>query len=556
MFRTPNRWLFVAVFCWAACTGPRIAAGEPLPADLAFVPADGVGFVHVRLADIWKSEHFKEWRDTLLKAGDDALTAFDKRFVPAPSSIDRLTVFATRLNEGQNEPDVAIILTTTKPIQQAAFLEQLGPDVRKEQVGGKTFYEAPKLKIGLHFINDRTLVFGPAEAVHRSLRKAPARQGDLAAALTQAQDGKPLVIAVNLATVSEFVPARALQQIPPPFEALLKAKLATLTVDFENNGKIDMRLVYANAQQATDAETAAKAGLLQVRMLLTKNKEELTRKVLGDGKPATLDQLPEAAASLFGLGVLNRVDEFLASPPLKKDGVSLALSLQLPQGGSAVLSMGAVSTALLVPAVQKVREAAARTQDQNNLKQMALAMHNYHDIHKRFPAAAICDKDGKPLLSWRVAILPYIEQDNLYKQFKLDEPWDSEHNKKLIPRMPPLYVVPAAPSKPGETHYRVFVGGGAMFDLNKGGRFTDILDGTSNTIMIVETAESVVWTKPADIDYDAKKPLPKLGGFYAGGLFNVALADGSVRAVSPAIAERSLRAAITRAGNDELGDDW
>lgn len=553
MFRSSIRWLFVAALCWSS---PALHAGEPaLPADLAFVPADGIGFVHVRLADIWKSEHFKEWRDTLLKAGDDALAAFDKRFVPAPSTIDRLTIFATRSNQFQNEPDLAVIVTTTKPIQQAAFLEQLGSDVRKEQVGGKTFYEAPKHKIGLHFIDERTLVFGPAEAVHRSLRQAPARQGDLAAALTMAQDGKPLVIAVNLATASGFVPARALQQIPPPFEALLKAKLATLTVDFEKNGRIDARLMYANAQQATDAETAAKAGLLQVRMLLTKAKDEATKKVLGDGKPASLDQLPEAAGALFALGLINRVDEFLASPPLKKDGASLALSLQLPQGGSAVLSMGAVSTALLVPAVQKVREAAARSQDQNNLKQMGLAMHNYHDVNKRFPAAAICGKDGTPLLSWRVAILPYIEQDNLYRQFKLDEPWDSDHNKKLIPLMPQLYVVPASPLKPGETHYRVFVGGGALFDLNKGARFADILDGTSNTIMIVETAESVVWTKPADIPYDAQKPLPKLGGFYANGMFNVGLADGSVRALRGDLPEATLRALITRGGGEPVNVD-
>jgi hypothetical protein len=553
MFRAPTRWLFAAALCWASWITPPSSAGE-LPADLAFVPADGIGFIHVRLADVWKSEHFKEWRDTLLKAGDDALTAFDKRFVPAPSSIDRLTVFATRPDQGQNEPDLAIILTTTKPIPQAEFLGQLG-DVRKEDVGGKTFYEAPKHKIGLHFINERTLVFGPAEAVNRALRKAPARQGDLTAALSQAQEGKPLVIAVNLATVSEFVPPAALQQIPPPFEALLKAKLATLTIDLEKNGKIDLRLLYTNAQQATDAETAAKAGLLQVRMLLNKSKEELTRKVFGDGKPATLDELPEAAASLFGLGLLNRVDEFLAAPPLKKDGTSLALSLQLPQGGSAVLSMGAVSSALLLPAVQKVRGAAARMQDQNNLKQMGLAMHNYHDVHRGLPPAAICDKDGKPLLSWRVAILPYIEQENLYKQFKLDEPWDSEHNKKFIPLMPQVYMVPAAPTKPGETHYRVFVGGGAMFDVAKGARLVDIIDGTSNTIMITQTAESVPWTKPAEIPYDPQKPLPKLGGYYPEGLFHVAWGDGSVRAIRGNIEEGTLRAMITRAGGEVFNPD-
>ncbi|MCI0681002.1 MAG: DUF1559 domain-containing protein [Gemmataceae bacterium] len=555
MFRAPTRWLFLAALCLTSASGP-LSAGQPaLPPDLAFVPADGVGFIHVRLADVWKSEHFKEWRDTLLKAGDEALAAFDKRFVPAPSTIDRLTMFVSRIQPGQNDPEFAIILTTTKPIQQAAFLEQLGPEVRKQEVDGKTFYEAPRHKLGLHFINERTLVFGPAPAVKAALAQAPARQGDLAPALLQAKDGKPLVVAVNLAVASQLVPPRALQQIPPPLEALLKARLATLTIDFENNGKIDLRLLYANAQQATDAETAAKAGLLQVRMLLAKGKEELLNKVIGDGKPATLDELPEAAGSLFGLGLLNRVDEFLAAPPLKKDGSALALSIRLPEGGSAVLSMGAISTALLLPAVQKVREAATRAQDMNNMKQIGLAMHNYHDVHKSLPPAAICDANGKPLLSWRVAILPFLEGDNLYKQFKLDEPWDSDHNKRLIAQMPPTYVIPAAPLKPGETHYRVFVGGGAMFDLSKGARFVDVTDGLSNTLMVVETFESVPWTKPDDIAYDAKKPLPKLGGFYANGIFNAGLGDGSVRALRTNLTEATLRALITRAGGEVVNPD-
>lgn len=557
MVRVRLLWLCVAALTatLSGSTMPRAGDGA-LPADLAFVPADGIGFVHVRLGEIWKSEHFKEWRETLQKAGDEALAAFDRRFVPAPSTIDRLTAFVTAPSApDQREPNVVVILATTKPIDQAAFLERTVPGAKKEQAGGKTYYVEPKEKLGLYFVNERTLAFGPVHSVHEALTKPAAATGDLAAALRQAHGGKPLVVAVNLARLTEMVPPQALAQIPPPFQALTKAKLATFTIDLEKNGRVDLRLAYANAQQAEDAETAAKAGLLQARTFLAKYRDDLTRKVVGDGKAGKLEELPEAAASLFGLGMINRVEEFLTSPPLKRDGSALALSLQLPQGGSAVLSMGAISTALLLPAVQKVREAAARTQDANNLKQMALAMHNYHDVNKGFPAAAICDMNGKPLLSWRVAILPYLEQDHLYKQFRLDEPWDSEHNKKLIPLMPPTYAIPAAPSKPGETHYRVFVGGGALFDRDKLVKFPQITDGTSNTIMIVETAESVPWTKPEDIVYDAQKPLPKFGGFHAG-IYNVALADGSVRAVSHSITEATLRAAITRAGGEVMGRDW
>jgi Protein of unknown function (DUF1559) len=554
MIRTHFRWLLFALLLSVSPISTRLPAGDaPLPADLALVPADGLGFVHVRLADVWKSELFKEWRQTLLKAGDEALAAFDKRFVPMPSSIDRITVALTRNNNFQQEPDVIVILATSKPFDRDAFLERMTPGAEKQQVGGKTFYEVRRQKIGLHFADERTLVFGPAESVHRALRQAPARQGDLASALQQARAGKSLVVAVNAAALMTFLPPAALQQIPPPFQPLLRAKAASLTLDLERSGQLDFRLVYANAQQAGEAEQAFHEGIKLGRTFLAKGRAEAMKKVLGDGKPGTLDELPESVGALFGLGMINRLEEFLADPPLKKEGTALSVALPLPQGSSAALGLAAVSTALLVPAVQKVREAASRTQDQNNLKQMALAMHFYHEANRGFPAAAICDNNGKPLLSWRVAILPYLEQDPLYKQFKLDEPWNSEHNRKLIPLMPKLYEIPAAPPKPGETHYRVFVGGGAMFELNRKTRIADITDGTSNTLMIVETADSVPWTKPEDIPYDAQKPLPKLGGFYAAGC-NVALADASVRFMSLSIAETTLRALITRAGGEAIGD--
>ena len=98
--------------------------------------------------------------------------------------------------------------------------------------------------------------------------------------------------------------------------------------------------------------------------------------------------------------------------------------------------------ATLLEAVQKVREAASRAQSQNNLKQFALAMHNYHSTYNHLPPAASFDKNGKPMLSWRVMILPFIEQDALYKQFRLEEPWDSEHNKKLLAKMPEVFASP------------------------------------------------------------------------------------------------------------------
>jgi prepilin-type processing-associated H-X9-DG protein len=220
--------------------------------------------------------------------------------------------------------------------------------------------------------------------------------------------------------------------------------------------------------------------------------------------------------------------------------------------------------------VSKVRMAAARTQSQNNLKMIAIGMHSYHDDKRALPAAAIFAPDGKPLLSWRVAILPYIEQEALYKEFKLDEPWDSEHNKALLPRIPKTYALPIpGKAEGGITHYRVFtnvVGSDGLSTLfpwpgpkmpapQRGVTMAQVAsqDGTSNTIMVVEAEEGVPWTKPDELMYDSKGPLPKLGGVWNGAT-NVAFADGSVRTLSDKVPEATLRALITVNDGILVGD--
>jgi hypothetical protein len=214
----------------------------------------------------------------------------------------------------------------------------------------------------------------------------------------------------------------------------------------------------------------------------------------------------------------------------------------------------AVPIGLLLPAVQKVREAASRMQSQNNLKQLGLAMHNYHDSQGRFPAAAICDPNGKPLLSWRVAILPYLGENNLYNRFRLNEPWDSPNNIQLAPLMPKVYKLPQdSNSASDQTHYQVFVGNGAAFDPTKGFRISvDFPDGLANTILIVEAAPSVTWTKPDDITFDPGKPIaPLLSDVYRSGC-NVLLGDGSVRPVLLSTPDSTLKAAITRNGGERV----
>jgi hypothetical protein len=209
---------------------------------------------------------------------------------------------------------------------------------------------------------------------------------------------------------------------------------------------------------------------------------------------------------------------------------------------------------VLAQAAQKTRAASGRTNSMNNLKQIALALHNYHDAMGAFPATGSMSKDGKPLLSWRVLILPYLEQDNLYKQFKLEEPWDSEHNKALIEKMPAIYRSPAQKVGDGKTTYLAPMAKNTVIAPGaKGVKMQDITDGTSMSIMTVEVNDdaAVIWTKPDDLDIAAADVLKNLLGHYDGG-FIAGIADGSVRFIRSTIDPKVLQALFTRNGGEVI----
>ena len=204
-----------------------------------------------------------------------------------------------------------------------------------------------------------------------------------------------------------------------------------------------------------------------------------------------------------------------------------------------------------------------------NLKAIGLAMHVYADAHaggvrvpSALPPAAITNakvKDGPLLLSWRVALLPYMGEEELHRQFKLDEPWDSEHNKTLIPKMPKTFAVPGVATKePGLTHYRVFTGPGTAFetqpDRRVGVPFRDFEDGLANTFLVVEATDPVVWTKPDELPFDPNRPFPRLG---VGGRYAfVVMGDGSVRMVPPDAPAATLKGLVTRSGGEIVAPEF
>ena len=216
-----------------------------------------------------------------------------------------------------------------------------------------------------------------------------------------------------------------------------------------------------------------------------------------------------------------------------------------------ILLVGGAAATAQTPKEEKLAPPTANElkTSENNLKQIGLALHNYESAMQVFPNNSN-PQGKKPAVSWRVAILPFIEQENLFKAYKFDEEWDGENNKKLIEKMPTTYApVRVKTKEKGHTFYRGFTGKGTLFEEGKPFSLAKITDGTSNTIAVVEAGESVPWTKPDDIPFDAKKDLPKLGGLFDGE-FHIALCDGSVRKVKAKFDADILKAMITRNGGE------
>jgi hypothetical protein len=189
------------------------------------------------------------------------------------------------------------------------------------------------------------------------------------------------------------------------------------------------------------------------------------------------------------------------------------------------------------------------------LKRIVLAMHEYHDASESGLPANQLSKDKKPLLSWRVQILPYLGEKGLCEQFKLDEPWDSVHNKKLVDKIPAVFAPVRGTAGKGQTFYQVFTGEHAPFGPGKQPTIpADFPDGTHNTFLVAEGAKPVTWTEPADLEFDGET-VPALGGMFDG-RFHAAFADGTVKRFRKDTPTAALKLLIDPADGFVLPEDY
>lgn len=533
---------------------------------LGLVPANAVAFLSVHLGDAWNLDAARKLR----QAPPPELVPFFKQIPEMEAAlglkiadVDRVVAVVPRpalpkiqplgapgiggqpgrqpLRGGPvpgpsasaGTPWVAVELKEGKSVDPKSLRRLLlgANDVEHAHAGKQYFTSSmPNRPLALSFVSRRVFVVASEEGMQAFVGQKRSAKGPLRASIDRAADKSLLVLAVA-------PPKDAMRKIgeslPPQFagfKPLLDLKVLTLVSDIQGSTEHDrLFLDYDVANKAADV--AAK-----VRALLTLAKF---------GLAAARDKVPEDVSRQV-LAVLN-----------KTEVSSQGSVVQLTTTYDVAKMMAALKPALEM--VNKVREAAALTQAQNNVKQILLALIDCADATGLLPTAGITDPTGRPLHSWRVAVLPYLgaQEKALYDKIRRTEPWDSQFNRQFHNQMPRVFEVPYAAAPAGQTFLQGFSGPGTPFPGKQGIRYpAAFTDGTSNTVLIVEANQAVPWMAPRDIAYSAQvSPLLQIGHHLAGGTL-VGMADGSVRMVPRTVSEATWRAVITPSGGEVLGADW
>jgi hypothetical protein len=281
------------------------------------------------------------------------------------------------------------------------------------------------------------------------------------------------------------------------------------------------------------------------------------------GMPAlaiTAQSTDEPAAREFVAGWGRALAALAASDGPSLSRLAEALKVFEPKviGDRVAVNLNAAQTrAALLAAQAPIREVQMtywREQNSNRLKQIVLGALNHESARGEFPPAFSQSEDGKPLLSWRVHILPFMEEIDLWRQFHLDEPWDSPHNKALIPKMPEVFRSPASRhvASDGLSTYREVVGPNTALQGGKGLTWKQLVDGSSNTVLVVDVDDehAQIWTKPGGLPFDAQPLSAGMGGQFPEGIM-AAFCDGHFSLLkNPPVDEKMLRALFTIDGGE------
>jgi hypothetical protein len=528
----------------------RQSETRPTPAadagriDLTYVSPAAVTIVVLRPAQIMASPMAELLPTEVASAAGLKYLGFD------PADMEEVIAFAEQFNPA-GPPQYGLVIKFTKPIRGSSINPQIRAHTQLSELSGKRYLQsqAPMLP-SFYSPTNQVLVVAPDVTLRRLVESSGEPQrGRLIDRVKNVAAGNDLYAAVDVESLRPLIMmglAQSQAEMPPEAMPFLEApnliRAAELT--FNLAGAPTSLVVHAN-----DESAAQRLNELMNRAM-SMYQEQMTAQF---AQQAMSEDPVERAMAQYMERVSGRwLEPFMpqregASLTFFKVGADAAGQQQLTN-----VAVIGILVALLLPAIQAAREAARRSQSMNHIRQLTLSLLNYESATKAYPAHASYSSDGKPLLSWRVHILPYLDEQALYEQFRLDEPWDSEHNRALIARMPAVFQNPNLPDQTGKTNYLAVVGEPCIFNGTQTGvRIQDITDGTAKTILLVEAAreQAVEWTRPDDWEFNPANPKAGLGGIRPGGWI-AGFADGSVHFISQEIDEAILKAMFTRAAGE------
>lgn len=508
--------------------------------DLSHAPAATVAAVVGRTADLLGRPEFKPVAELV-----NAQSPPDAPFPVRAEEIDWTTLLLLRRDGHPGQADELVVLRMKAPHDWKAVAAKL-PGGPEEVARGGTFYVQAKARPGNQAMftpDDRTIAVGSPVAV-AALVDARAQNAPVAHRWDDAWAKLGARGDVNVAFDPSWI-GDGLRQggTPGPLQNALAAfaPLFQKATGYAAALRFDPGLsVEAVATSPSPADAAAVRETVGALLTLGKNSLAGLRADVGRHDPSV---------ALFDL--LGSLLEAARPENEPRDGDRVVrYRARTERNAAAVVGQ-------LLPAMVAARSAAQRAQSTNNLKQIALAMHNYADTYGHFPPAVLTGPDGKTPYSWRVALLPFLEQKYLYDQYDFGQPWDSPRNRKVLEAMPPVYRHPADTRGSRDSAYFVPVGEATIFPPGgKGTPIAQIVDGTSNTLLAVEAKRDTPWTKPEDVAVTpmADPAVPELGGFWPGAFLG-AMADGSVRAFVPTINPVVLKALLSKSGGEVLDFD-
>jgi hypothetical protein len=522
--------LFFVSSVWCPAAEQAAATG--------YVPSDAMAVVVVRVQKIMESKLLEPVFKEEMIAQQIKQAPFDQR------QIEQGVIAAV---PGKGEQIVGegtsgvVVIRFTEPTDGKDFISKFAPSGRvnfeQRKHEGKTYYAAQSVTF-LFQPDAKTVVLASQEETIKGMISGATGKGPIAEKLKAAGTEDDVVAVVLLEPLRDLI-KKAQAGIPPqakatPAVAELIAlpdqiKSVTLTVNLSSPTLAKLAL------ECLSAESSQKVNDTLIKAL------EGVKPLAGMAvmMARTSPDTPQAAKDAMDVGL-----RFLQGIKLAPAGDQVVVTVAKPKG---LEKFVATVPQMIAEARGQAQDAARRAMRLNNLKQIALAMLMNENMNNCFPSN-ICDKQGKPLLSWRVAILPYLEEKALYDQFRLDEPWDSPNNKKLLDRMPAIYQGQRA-EKDGKTTVMVFAGKNTPFEEGKKTAVRDLINGATNTIMAVEAGpdKAVPWTKPEDLPFDTNDPKAALGNVSPQGFLAV-MFDCSQKTFLSGVSAETLRRMINHRG--------